>query len=100
MIDLADRLDGFLELLIVGRPAAYLGHLRAAQTDLPRAPAGIADGEHRQRMAIAAGASRTAAAMSEDPLDERASQKLTRDGQSIQQRLASCDDGFPFHLYK
>ena len=100
MIDLADRLDGFLELLIVGQPAAYLGHLRAAQTDLPRAPARIADGEHRQPMAVAAGASRTAAAMSEDPLDERAAQELTGDVQSVEQHLTGCDDAIPFQLYK
>jgi hypothetical protein len=36
--------------------------------------------------------------MSEDPLDERASQKLAGDGQPVQQRLAGCDDAILFHL--
>ena len=35
MIDLADRLDGFLELLIVGQPATHCSNHLAAQAKLP-----------------------------------------------------------------
>jgi hypothetical protein len=69
MVELADRLDGALQLLVVVQPAPHLGNLFAAQAELPSAPAGIADGQNRDRVPLAARTSRAAPAMANDTIE-------------------------------
>jgi len=51
VIELANRLDRLPQPLIVRKPAAHLGRHLAAQTELPRASAGVAHRQHRRRSA-------------------------------------------------
>ena len=56
MIAFANRFERRLELLVIGEPSTDLGHALAPQAELARAPAWIAHGEDRKRVALAAGA--------------------------------------------
>src|SRR5208283_5388326 len=101
VIELANRLDGLLELLIVRQPATHhLNHL-AAQAELPRAPARIAHRQHRQGVTLAAGAFGAAASVVADgPLQQRSAQDLTGYRQSFQKLLARRGQSFSSHSYK
>src|SRR5262245_8837026 len=55
VIQLADRLERLLELLVVAQPPSHLVDLLGPQAELPRLAAGIADSQHRHRMTLATG---------------------------------------------
>ncbi len=97
MVELADRLDGALQLLVVVQPAPHLDNLFAAQAELPSAPAGIADGQNRDRVPLAARTFRAAPAMANDTLEKRAPQELSRDRQAAEKFLARAKGFCVFH---
>jgi hypothetical protein len=74
VIELADRFNRFLQLVVIAQPAPHLVDLLAPQAELARAPAGIADRQNPQRVSATAGADRTAAAVTHRPLDQRTAQ--------------------------
>ena len=78
VIQLADSLDGALQLLVVAQPLAHLGGLFAMDTELPGAAAGIADGENGLRMSFTTGTLGAAAGMTRGSFDEGAAQDLAR----------------------
>src|SRR6516165_3075427 len=88
MVELADRFDRLLQLVVVAQPAADLVYLSAAQAELAGAAAGIADRQNPHRVSATAGADRTAAVMAHDPLDQRAAHDLPGYRQFGNQRLA------------
>src|SRR5262249_58180943 len=54
LVDLADPFDRSFQALIIGQPAAHQRNHLAAQAQLPRASAGVADREDRQPVAFTA----------------------------------------------
>jgi len=61
VVELADVLERFLELVVIAEPPAHVINLFAAQAELASTAAGIADGQNPQRVPAAAGADRAAA---------------------------------------
>ena len=89
MVKFANRLDRFLQLLIIAQPAAHLRNTLGAQADLPRLSTGVAHRENRKGVAFAARAFCTARAMVADgPLEQRAAQDLAGHRQPVEQLLA------------
>src|SRR5438477_56445 len=77
VIELADRLDRLLQLLVIGQPLADLGNPLATDAELARATAWIAHRQHRHSVALAALALRAAAGMMNDSIQQRTAQQLT-----------------------
>src|SRR5439155_6628368 len=100
VVELADRLDGLFELLVVAQPPPHLVGLLCPQAELPRLAAGIADSQHRHRMALATGTLGTSAAMPDEPLDQRPAHDLAVDWQPTDQSCAPLNELLSFHLYK
>lgn len=100
MIQLADGLDPFFQLLVVAQPLAHLRNLFAMDTELPRAAAGIADGQNCLRMPFTAGALGAAAGVTGGALEEGATQDFAGGGKALEEPLTSLD-GLPVcHLYR
>jgi hypothetical protein len=98
VIQLADGLDGFLQLLVVIQPLANLRNLFAMDAELPVAAAGIADGQNRLRMAFTASAPGTAAGVMRNAIEERATQEFARGGKVFEEPLTSLDGLLVCHL--
>ena len=100
MVDLADRLDRGFQTLIIGQPAAHQRHHLAAQAQLPRSSARVADREDRQPVAFTA---RTLAAIADviadGALQQRAAQQFAGYGQPCEGPLACCDELLTSHSY-
>ena len=76
MIELADRLDRLLQLLIVVQPTANLSNALAAHAELAHASAPIAHGQDMHLVPFAARAFRAAALVSNGALKQRTAHKL------------------------
>ena len=101
MVELADRLEGLFQLLIIVEPAPHFGNQFATQAELACATAGIGDGQNRERVAFAAGALRAFGAMrANGPMQKRATQDLAGHGEAIEQLLARTKGLFMNHSYK
>ena len=98
MIQLADGLDGALQLLVVAQPLTHLRDLFAMQTELPGAAAGIADGENCLRVAFTTGALGAAAGMTCGAFDEGAAQDFAGGGEVFEETLTSLDGLLVCHL--
>jgi hypothetical protein len=88
VVELANVLERFLELVVIAEPAAHFINLFAAQAELASTAVGIADGQNPQRVPAAAGADRAAAAVVHGPLEQRAAQHLPCHRQLADKRLA------------
>jgi len=91
MVELADRLESALQLLVVAQPALHLGDLFAAQAELARAPAGIAHRQNRDRVPSPTRAFRAAAGMANHALKKRPAQDLTGDREPAE-KLLPCSE--------
>src|SRR6266404_4829175 len=100
VVELADLLERFLELVVIAEPAAHLVNLFAAQAELASTATGVADGQNPQRVPAAAGADRAAAGVAHGPLEQRAAQNLPCHRQLGDERLARLDNLVSRHLYK
>jgi len=98
MVQLADGFQLLLELVVVIQPAAHLGDLFAAEAELARASAGIADGEDRQRMAFAAGTLGATAGVADGTLQEGAAEELGGEGEAVEEFLAGMEGALMCHL--
>ncbi len=92
MVELADRLDGALQLLVVAQPAPHHGNLFAGNSELARAPAGIAHRQNRDRVASASRAFRAAAGMANQAIEKRAAQDLSG-YRELAEKLFPCSKG-------
>ena len=92
MIELADRLDRLLQLLIVVQPAAHFSNALATNTDLARAPAWIRHRQNKYLVPFTTRALRTAPGVSNGALQQRSAQQLAVDRQLAQQ-LLTCAKG-------
>ena len=98
MIELADRLKGLPQLVVIAQPVAHLVNLSTTQAELPVTGAGVADGENPQRVPATIGADCAATGMTHRPLDQRAAQDLAGHRQPGNERLARLYDLVLFHL--
>src|SRR5207247_3243865 len=76
VIELANRLDRLLELLVIGQPAANLSNALATHAQLPRASTRIRNRQNKNLVPFAARALQTTALMSNNALQQRAAQQL------------------------
>ena len=76
MIELANRLDRLLQLLIIAQPAAYLRNPLATHADLTRASSRIGHRQDKHLMPFAARAFRAILGVSDRALQQRAAQQL------------------------
>src|SRR6185369_4561666 len=97
MIELANRLDRLLELLVVGQPATHLGNALAPHAQLPHASAPVAHGENMHLVAFAARAFRAAALVPNRALQQRAAQKLASNRQLRNKLLARLQGSISNH---
>ena len=89
MVKFANRLDRFLQLLIIAQPAAHPRNTFRAQAELPRLSTGVAHSENCKGVTFAARAFCAAGAMVADgPLEQRAAQDLAGHWQPVKQLLA------------
>src|SRR5437899_1053077 len=88
VVELADRLDRLLQLLIIIEPAANLGNAFATHADLPGASAGVAHRQNEDPVPFAARAFRAIFGMSDRALQKRATQYFAGDRQFADQLLA------------
>src|SRR5215470_12263830 len=101
VVELANRLDGLLQPLIVAKPSAHLGDLLAAQAELARAPARIAHGENRHSMPFAARAFGAAlGVVTNGAREQRAAQQLAGNREPVEQPLAHQDGPLTSHSYR
>jgi hypothetical protein len=100
VIQLAQGLDGFFQLLVVAQPLAHLRNLFAIDAELAGATTGIADGEHGLGMSFAAGALGAVAAVAGDALEQGAAQQLAGDGEVGEKSVACLQSLFMYHLYR
>lgn len=100
MIQLADGLDRFFQLLVVAQPLAHLRNLFAMDTELPGAAARIADGQNCLRMSFTAGALGTATGVTRGAFDEGTAQDFARRGKAFEEPLTSLDGLLMCHLYR
>lgn len=68
MIDFADGLDRFFQLLIIVQPTANLGYPLATNAELPCTSTGVGDRENKYPMTFAARALWAVLGMSDDAL--------------------------------
>lgn len=92
MVELADRLESALQLLVVGQPATHLADLFAGNSELARAPSGIAHRQNRDRVSSSTRAFRAAAGMANQAIQKRAAQDLTGD-REFAEKLLPCAKG-------
>ena len=100
MIQLADGLDRFFQLVVVAQPTAHLRNLFTVDAELPGVAARIADGQNRLRMSFTAGAPGAATGVTGGALDKGAAQDLTRGGEAFEEPLASSLGLLVCHLYR
>src|SRR4029077_724096 len=98
VVELADVLERFLELVVIAEPPAHVINLFAAQAELASTAASIADGQNPQRVPAAASADRAAAGVAHGPLEQRAAQHLPCHRQLGDERLARLNDLLSCHL--
>ena len=97
MIQLTDLLQSGFQLLVVGQTTPHESDLLLRETDLANDAAGIADGEDRDRMALAAGAFRAAGAMADGALEQRAAEDLAGLGEMGEEAVTPADDLLMIH---
>src|SRR5262245_31606022 len=88
MIELADRLDRLLQLLIILQPATHFGDRFATHAELPRAAASISHRQNNYLVALATRAFRAVLAASDSALQQRPAQQLAGDRQFADKFLA------------
>src|SRR5919109_3230045 len=100
VVQLADGLDSFLQLLVIAQPVPYLRNQFGTNAELASAAAGIADGQNGLRMSLTAGAFRAATGMTGSALDEGTAQDLARGGEAFEEPLTGLH-GLPVsHVYR
>ena len=99
MVELANRLQGFLELAVVFEPQPHLGQLVAAQTDLTVLAARIVDVEDPLRMSAAAGALGAVLGVEGGAMEEGAAKDVAERGELGEEAVES-GRAFLCHLYR
>lgn len=99
MVEFADSLELFLELLEVVEPLANLGFHFRAETVLLVDSSGIADGEDQNRMAFATSALGATAFVTDGAMEKATAKDLLHGGQRGSQFLALVDGLLVFHQY-
>ena len=97
MIKFVNRLDRLLELLVIGQPTANLSNAPATHAQLLRASTRIRNRQNKNLVSFAARALRTTALMSNNALQQRAAQQLTRDRQPVHKLIARREGSITNH---
>src|SRR5262249_7706819 len=100
VIELADRLNPLLQLLIIVQPATHLSNALAAHAELAHPSAPIAHREDIHLVSFAASAFGAAALVTNGALKQRAAQELAGDRQLGDKLLASLQGSITNHSSK
>jgi len=93
MVEFADALQGGLEFAVVAQPLLDAGFLFGGKADLFGAPAGIADCQDPDGMALAFGAHGAAGAMADAAVEQGAAEDLGGGRESGGEFGAGGEDG-------
>ena len=97
MIELANRPNRLLQLLVVVQPAADLRNTFAPHAELARTPTRIAHRQNENLVAFAAGTFRAIFSVPDDALQQRAAKKLARYRQLAEKFLARLKGSISNH---
>jgi len=97
VVEFTDALQAGLEFLVVAQPLLDEGLLFGREADLLGAPAGIADGQHPDEMALAASTDGAAGTMADTAAEQGATKDLGGGGESGSESGAGVDDCFLLH---
>jgi len=97
VIELANRLDRLLELLVIGQPAANLSNALATHAQLPRASTRIRNRQNKNLVPFVTRALQTTALMSNNALQQRAAQQLAGDRQPVHKLIARREGSISIH---
>src|SRR5205814_9298114 len=100
VIELADRFDRLFQLLVIVQPTAHFGNALAANTELAHASARIAHREDIHLVPFAARAFWAAARVTNDALEQRATQQFAGDRQLTDKLLARLKGSIANHSYE
>ena len=98
MVEFADALQGGLELAVVAQALLDERLLFGGEADLSGAPAGIADGQYPDKMALTSGTDGAAGAMADAAMEQGAAEDLGGGGEGCGELGAGFDDRLLLHL--
>src|SRR5215216_1715015 len=98
MVELADRLDRLLQLLIIVEPAANFGNPLATHAELLRASPGVGHRQDEHPVPFTACAFRAVFGVSDGALQQRAAQQLPADRQLADKLVARPNGPITNHL--
>src|SRR2546422_9412727 len=98
MVQFADALQVGLEFAVVAQPLPDHGYLFGGEADLLGAGARIADGQHPDAVAFAAGTDGTAGGMTDGAMEQGAAEDLGGGGESRGESGSGLTDCFLLHL--
>src|SRR5436309_9179282 len=98
VVEFADALQGGLEFAVIAQPLLNERLLFGGEADLLVAPAGIADGQHPDEMALTASTNDATGAMADVAAEQGATEDLGGGGKSGGELGSGFDDCFLLHL--
>ena len=100
VVEFTDALQSGLEFLVVSQPLLDERLLLGREADLLGAPAGIADGQHPEEMALTASTDGAAGAMADAAMEQGAAEDLGGGWEGGSELGAGVEDSLLIHLYK
>ena len=98
MVEFTDAFQSIFELAVVAQPQPDHGFLFGTKAELLGAATWITDGQYPNGAALSRGADRTAGAVADEPVEQRAAEDLGGGGQSLDQLGAFAGDCILLHL--
>src|ERR1700687_6059744 len=98
VVEFTDTLQGGLEFLVIAQPLLDQGLLFGREADLLVTPAGVADGQHPDEMALTTSTDGAAGAMADTAVEQGAAEDLGGGGAGGRELGAGFEDGILIHL--
>jgi hypothetical protein len=97
LVEFADLFHSGFQLTVIGQAAPHGSNFIWRKADVSNDGAGIANGEHGDRMPFTASALGTAGAMADGALEQGAAEDVRRVGETIEEAVALADDLLVIH---
>ena len=96
-VEFADAVQGGFQFLIIAEPLPDRGDLFGAEAELFAAAAGVADGQHPDRMTLTVGTDSAAGAMADVAMEQGSAQDFRGEGQASGEFGAGLERPIMFH---
>jgi hypothetical protein len=97
LVHFTNLLQSGFQLAVIDQAAPHMSDFLWREADLTNDAAGIADSEHGDGVAFAAGAFGAAGAMADDAMEQGAAEDLAGLGEAGEEAVALADDLFLLH---